>query len=264
MERLLAGLSLMVILLAPGVAGAGQQCSAKPPAPDAVRKGLELAQKTREQLDQAGAEVALLGRVGSDLSEHGLRYSHMGVVQRDHPGGRWLVTHLLNHCGMADSALFVEGLGNFYLDDPFAYETVIVVPSPAVQQKLLEALASNLPMTVYGSSYSMIAYPFSTRYQNSNQWLLELIAASLVSKEGAVGRADAQRWLKEMGYTPSSIGIPPLKRAGARLFSANVRFDDHSAEEWRNGRYQVVTVESIIGFLAAMGVVEQQQVVRLD
>jgi hypothetical protein len=43
----------------------------------------------------------LIGRVGSDLSEHGLRYSHAGYAWRDNPKGRWLVTHLLNRCGRA-------------------------------------------------------------------------------------------------------------------------------------------------------------------
>src|SRR5258706_8419581 len=139
----------VLLLLAASPVGAGQTCNMRAPMPEAVRKGLELALKTRDKLEQTGAVVVLIGRVGSDLSRHGLRYSHAGFAWRDNSNGRWKVTHLLNHCGRATSDLFDEGLGNFFLDDPFAYETVVIVPSPALQEKLVSVLKSPLPMTLY-------------------------------------------------------------------------------------------------------------------
>jgi hypothetical protein len=260
----LASMFLLLALLLPVSATAGQQCNAKPLTPDAVRKGLLLALETRDWLDRSGAIVALVGRVGSDLSEHGLRYSHIGIVQRDHPRGRWLVTHLLNNCGSPSSSLFVEGLGNFYLDDPFAYETIVVVPTPAAQRKLLGALSSGLPATLHTAGYSMIANPYSTRYQNSNQWVLEMVAASLAPAGTAATRASVQQWLKNSGYTASQIRIGPLKRIGARLFAVNVRFDDHQAEAMQDGHYPVVSVESVVRFFPAIDPGARSQKIVLD
>lgn len=230
-------------------ASAGQGCSDKPFQADSVRKGLELALKTRARLEQSGAQVALIGRVGADLSEHGLRYSHMGFVWRDHPAGRWYVIHELNTCGTGNSGIFDEGLGNFFLDDPFAYEALILIPSSEVQEKLVKALSGNAPGQMHSSDYSMIANPFSTRYQNSNQWLLEVMASALTA---VVIREQAQTWLKQNGYVPSTLRISQSKRLGAKLFAANVKFDDHTSEEWLAARYNVVTVDSVKVFLAKL------------
>ena len=256
-------IAIAALVLASGPAAAGRQCIEKPLGPEAVRKGLLLAGQVRDRLEQTGAQVALIGRVGSDLSRHGLRYSHAGLVQRDHPAGRWVVVHALNRCGTAESSLFEEGLGNFFFDDPFFYEAVVVVPSPAVQQRLLDGLSTRLPGTLHTASYSMIAHPFSLRYQNSNQWLLELLAASLAPEGVVSSRAEAQGWLRHAGYVPSEVSIAPLQRAGARMFAVNVRFDDHGSDEWASGRYRVVSVESLLRFLALRDSTAKRYVVVL-
>ena len=98
-----------------------------------MRKALTLAQQTRDALDASGAEVGLIARVGQDLSKYHLRYSHFGIVWRDNPAGRWMVTHELNSCGSASSSIYNEGLGNFFLDDMFAYETLVVIPGATWQ-----------------------------------------------------------------------------------------------------------------------------------
>lgn len=243
---------LAVLLLSlPLCAWPGKTCQVSAVDPDAVRKGLQLALKTRASLESSGARAVVIGRIGSDLSDQGLRYSHAGIAWRDDSRGRWIVTHLLNHCGSPKSGLFEEGLGNFFMDQPFAYETIVVVPSPAVQARLMSALDSRLADSVFTSDYSMIASPYSTRYQNSNQWLLELIALSL-SDLIRGGREEAQQVLRNSGYMPARVRISGLRRLGASLFAANVRFDDHSAQEASSGRYEIVSVESVISYLSKL------------
>jgi hypothetical protein len=254
---------VIALLLDSSAAFAGRQCMDKPLAPEAVRKGLRLAVQVRDLLDRTDARIALVGRVGSDLSRHGLRYSHVGLVQRDHPAGRWVVLHALNTCGTPESALFEEGLGNFFFDDPFLYEAIVIVPSAHIQQRLLDGLASGLPLALHTPSYSMIAHPYSVRYQNSNQWLLELLAASLAPVGDVGNRGEAQHWLARAGYVPSEVFIGPLQRAGARMFAVNVRFDDHGSDEWASGRYRVVSVESIVRFLAMRDSAAKRHVVVL-
>src|SRR5689334_17758224 len=115
-------------------AQAGTNCEPKPLAPATIRQGMDIAAKVYRTLDESDAEVALVARVGQDLGKYGLRYSHMAYVWRDHPKGRWLVVHELNQCGTAQSTLFDEGLGNFFLDDMFAYEALLVVPAKDEQR----------------------------------------------------------------------------------------------------------------------------------
>lgn len=245
-------------------AQAGRTCEPFKPDPVTVQNALQLALATRNALEASGAELALVGRVGRDMSKHGLRYSHMAFALRDHPKGRWFLTHMLNECGTAMSTLYDEGLGNFFLDDVFDFEAIVIVPSLALQQRLLAVQASPLSLMLHEKSYSLIAHPFVTRHQNSNQWVLEQIAAALAPPGQVAGRGDAQRWLRANGYAPSHIRIAPVERIGARLFAANIYFNDHSPEEMQSGLYQAVTVESVIRFVHESQALANQRVVRLQ
>jgi hypothetical protein len=241
-------LLILALALAAGVAHAGTPCEPRKTDAASFTKAMSLAERTLVALDKSGAQVALIARVGQDLSKYGLRYSHMAYVWRDHPQGRWLVVHELNQCGSAQSALFDEGLGNFFLDDLHAYETRIVVPGADAQARIAAMLASTAPLRLHDARYNMLAFPYATTYQNSNQWLLETYAAS-VSDMPIDGRAQAQAWLKLAGYQPITIDIPAVTRLGARMFRPNVSFDDQPFERRMAGRIDTVTVESVMRFV---------------
>lgn len=255
---------VLLLLALPGLLMAGQTCSEKPPTPEVVQKALRLALDTRNRLEASGASVALIGRAGQNLSAYGLKYSHASLVWRDHPKGRWFLVHELNLCGTDRSALYDEGLGNFFLDDLYAFDAVIVVPSKDTQDHLIKALRDPLAASLHEPRYSTIAAPFNTRYQNSNQWLLETLAAALAPQGTVADRNQAQDWLRSHGYHASVIAISPLQRVGAGLLRANVHFDDHGLEERLEGRYQVVSVESVIDFLRQLDPAVTQQELRLD
>lgn len=248
MRRLLAALFLVLAL--PVLAG--QSCEDQELTPDTLRKAFELALSTRKALDDSGAQVAILARSGQDLSSYGLSWSHAGIIWRDHPAGRWTTVHLLNDCGTARSGLFNEGLANFFSDNPLRWEALILIPDAEMQTRLVKALASDLPLRLHEPAYNMVAYPFATRYQNSNQWLIEVIAASYSTEPGA-SRRQAQQWLQANGYHPSQLTIPAMTRLGGRMFRANVAFDDHpSGQRWAD-RIDTVTVESVESFLLTRG-----------
>lgn len=247
MNRLLA-LLLLAAGCVSGAAHAGSACADRKPQVSDFVQGMALAERTRAALEQSDAQVVLIARVGQDLSQYGLRYSHMAYAWRDHPKGRWLVVHELNQCGTATSSLFNEGLGNFFMDGMFAYEAHIVVPSPAVQQRLAAMLASGTPLRMHSARYNMLAYPFRTTYQNSNQWVLESWAAAM-SELPVNDRAQAQAWLKLANYQPITLEIPAMTRLGGRMFRANVAFDDQPFDRRMAGHIDAVTVESVVRFV---------------
>lgn len=241
--------ALLTAALAAGNALAGQPCEERAVGVEEMRKSFALALKVREALDKSGARVVLLGRVGQDLSKYGLRYSHLGIIWRDHPDGRWLAVHELNECGTAESTLYNQGLANFFADDLFAWEAVALIPSEAVQGRLVARLSGDAAGRFHQPRYNMVAYPFASRYQNSNQWVLELLAEALADTRFA-GRDEAQQWLQANGYAPTTLQIPTLTRLGGRMFKANIAFDDHPFERRMDGKIDTVTVESVAAFLA--------------
>lgn len=246
------GLALALLLGLSVSLRAGQSCEDTAPAAETLRTALRLALASREALDASGAELALVARAGQDLSRWKLRYSHAGLVWRDHPQGRWRVVHLLNDCGTARSGLWVEGLGNFFLSGVERWEALLIIPPPTLQRQLVDLLKGPLPVRLHEPRYNMVAYPFSTRYQNSNQWVMEVLGAAL-AKPPATTRATVQNWLKATGYRPTTLDIPAMTRLGGRLFRANVAFDDHPDERRLAGQIDVVSVESVRDFLRARG-----------
>lgn len=243
----LKALAAIALLGISAVVNAGQGCAGSEVEPLELMNALELGLKTQTALQKAGAETAVIARVGQDLSGYGLRYSHLGLVQKQ-SDGRYTVLHELNQCGSEQSDLYVEGLGNFFLDDVHAFEVLILVPPAAIQQKLNSLMHSSTARQVHHKKYSMLSYAFATDYQNSNQWGLELLAHAL-SEQSLSDRSSVQQWLKQQHYQPGVIEVDPLKRLGASVFKANVSFDDHPLKNRLKGQYLVVTVESVEQFL---------------
>ncbi len=262
MTRFRTAVAAVLLCLCPA-AIAGQTCSDEPVTALELRSALVLGSRVRDRLNASGATAALIGRIGADLREYGLRYSHVGFVQRDTAGGSWRVVHMLNRCGTAESALFEEGLAMFFLDHPKQYEAVLLLPSAAVQREIVRVLAPHTAALLFDRHYSMIANAHATSLQNSNQWVLESLAQAMSPEGEIVTRNDAQAFLNAAGYQPGILHIGLGKRLGARLFAANVSFSDHSYDALANSRFEVVTVESVLSFMRARDQSSTQQVVRL-
>jgi hypothetical protein len=172
----------------------------------------------------------LLARAGQDLGKYGLRYSHLGIAYKTDEGP-WRVVHKLNQCGTAVAAVYRQGLGEFFLDDLWRYEAAWVVPTPQVQAQLLAALHESPSRIVRlnVAPYSIVSYVWGQKYQQSNQWAVETLAAAM--EPATIGnRAQAQAWMQFKGYEPTTLKLGPLTRLGGRVGSANVAFDDHPNE----------------------------------
>lgn len=251
-RTLLAAALAAVLALAAGAAAAGRPCDVPEPAPEMARLGLQMADATRAALGKIDDEVVLIARAGQDLSKYGLTYSHLAFALREHPAGAWSVVHKLNACGTASSALYDEGLLNFFGDSPFRYQAGIWRLAPDAQARLKKALLGKKAKDYLEPRYSLVAYPFSTQYQNSNGWVLEMLAFALAPEDEANTRVSAQGWLKAQGYVPTQLELGTLTRLGARVTRANVAFDDHPPELRWSGRIQTVTVDSIVTWLRAL------------
>ena len=258
--RALAAFAL-VLALACGSAEAGRSCEQRPLSLDSLVRAMRLAEHTAARLDQTGARVVVLARAGQNLSEYGLRYSHLGFAYREGEHGPWRVVHKLNQCGSTRASLYRQGLGEFFLDDLWQYEAAVVVLAPAAQAALAIALADNGRVAQLDTpAYSMVAYPWSGRYQQSNQWAIETLA--MAQDPGANTRERAQAWLRLRGYEPTTLHLSAMKRLGARLFAANVAFDDHPADKRFSDRIETVTVDSVFRWLERSGLGESAQVIR--
>ncbi|WP_418317742.1 DUF2145 domain-containing protein [Piscinibacter sakaiensis] len=267
LRRLIGPLGVVLALLAGGNAWAGRQCDPQVPRAANVERAMDLAAATSRALEASGAQVVVLARVGQDLREYGLRYSHLGLAYRDDAAGRdgatgrWRVVHKLNQCAAATAMLFRQGLAEFVLDDLFEYQVGIVVLDPALQARLLPILKDNGRLAqMHEPAYNMLAYPWARRYQQSNQWAIETLA--MAQEPAATDRERAQAWLKLQGYEPTSLNLGPLTRLGARVGSAHIAFDDHPDSKRFGNRIETVTVDSVFSWLTRSGLGARPVVVQ--
>ena len=245
--RIVLGATLIALA---GAVHAGRSCEATAPQAINVQRAMTLAEHVARRLDDSGAQVVVLARIGQDLSRYGQRYSHMGLAYHD--GAVWRVAHKLNHCGSAHAAIYRQGLGEFFLDDLFEYQAGIVVLAPNVQAKLLPALKDNRRLAqLHTSAYSMVAYPWAQTYQQSNQWAIETLA--MTQDPAASTRERAQAWLQLQGYEPATLRLNAFTRLGARMTAANVAFDDHPNAKRFSDRIETVTVDSVFTWLTRSG-----------
>jgi hypothetical protein len=250
MGYLLRALFIAALLQLTPAAYAGRTCEPKALSTNTLNRGMALAERVNAQLNASGAQVVVIARVGQDLSKYGLRFSHLGFAYKtaDASGAsRWLVAHKLNDCGTANSAIYRQGLGEFFLDDMFLYEAGWVVPTAEAQSALLATLTGPDLTRMHTSAYSMLAYPWSTRYQQSNQWALETLGGALQATVRS--RSDAQQWLQANGYTPTVLRLGAMTRLGARATQANIAFDDHPNEKRFGDHIETVSVDSVFSFM---------------
>lgn len=244
-------------------AAAGATCEQKPVGPYALADASATALRVAEALDAQDAPVALIARVGQDLSKHGLVYSHAGFAVRDHADGRWTVVHLLNTCGSEDSGLYAQGLVNFFADDLIAQHARIVWLEPALAEALANRLKALPRNALFTPKYNLIARPGSREYQNSTLWVVEQLAAALLEAEGGSvavrDRNTAYRRAVADGFVPDRIQISYGKRIVGGLFGANIAFTDHPVSTRLSGDYPVATVRAILQWLERSGHAQEQR-----
>jgi hypothetical protein len=209
----------------------------------------------KAELDASGQGLALMARSGLDLGRFGVRYSHAGVSLQSGLDTPWAVRQLYYACDEQRPRVFDQGIAGFLLglNDPASgYVSAVLLPPLPAEELQTAVLDKRQSLQVLGATYSANAYPFSARYQNCNQWVMEMLALAW----GRLGendnpRALAQAWLRDQGYRPSvfDVGWRPLMWLSA--FVPWLRRDDHPDDDLAQLIFRVSMPASIEAFVRA-------------
>lgn len=208
---------------------------------------LRFTAAVREALAASGSPAALIARSGTDLSRFGLRYSHAAVALAEGLDRPWAVRQLYYACAEGRPRLFDQGLAGFVLgsdDAELGYISLLLLPPEPAAALARAALDRPLALGLLHPHYSANAYAFGTRYQNCNQWVAELLAASVT---GSADRSEAQAWLRAEGYAPTPVHAPPWLLLAGR-FVPWLHFDDHPLDLLDAGQVQTSLPDSLETF----------------
>jgi hypothetical protein len=249
LRRVLAGAAVALCAVgaqADGFSGrASEAASSAQAAPAQVAR---FAKQVERTMAREGAHVALLGRIGRPASEmpEGMRYTHVGfavyslITTAD---GRQLRGYAMHNLYQKNERPDVSELVQDFPADFFAgvaqLEAGIIVPSPALQERLLRVIGTPGYASLHDPHYSVIANPYTLGRQNCTEFVLDVIESVLLESSDA--RLIKAR-LKE-SFAAQPVKVNPLKLVFGALASKEVSVSDQP------GPPVTATFETIARFL---------------
>jgi hypothetical protein len=214
---------------------------------------LRFAAIVGSELAGSGQEVALVARSGLDLRRFGVRYSHAGVSLKASDNGPWSVRQLYYACDEGRPRLFDQGMAGFLIgtdDAALGYASIILLPRAEAAALEEAALDKARALRLLAATYSANAYAFSLRYQNCNQWVMELLASAWGALADAPDlRERAQHWLIEQDYAPQAMALGSHWLMFGAAFIPWIHLDDHPQEDLAALRFRTSMPASIEAFV---------------
>lgn len=195
---------------------------------------VRFAKKVEKTMAAQGANVAILARMGRPASElpDGMHFTHVAfAVYSDITtgDGRTVPGYAIYNLYQKDDRPDLSDLVMDYPVDFFggvaALEAGIIVPSPELQQRLLDVIASPSYAKLHESNYSVIANPYTLGRQNCTEFVLDVTNAAL-------HQTDEIKKLKELtiaNFEAQKVNVSPLKLILGSMFSREVSTSDHRA-----------------------------------
>lgn len=237
MRALLFGAALLAAVILGGPVRASGFSSPSSGAGEEVHFPVEqviaFAKKVERTLAAKGARVALVGRVGVDPKElpEGMHFSHVGFAvysQITLKDGRKVPGYAMWNLYQEDAHPAVSDLVQDYPADFFAavtrLEAGVVIPSPELQNRLLEVIGTPAYTALHDPHYSLIANPYTLGRQNCTEFVLDVLNAAIY-RTADIGKIKAA---EKQYFVAQPVNINPLKLLLGSMFMEGVSMSDQT------------------------------------
>ena len=222
------------------------------------------ANEVNLQLDTRKANVALIARCGRLRKDmpRGIEFTHVGIavfeaVKRD--DGR--VGHTYSVYNLYQGLDGDKGKSHLVQDFTFDMcagavepEIGVIIPSPALQARLLAAVRSPAYAAMHNVDYNLIANPAVDQYDNCVTHTLKILFAAIYQTDEETRVYENIRRY----FEPESIRLSIVERIGAQFMS-----DIHTADQ-RGRNVKTATFGSLRRFLEKHGLMEDYFIVRME
>lgn len=245
-------MAALLIFIASTVAAGGfsDTSRAAKPATYPVEQTARFAQQVERTLASEGVQVALLARVGRPLSAmpEGMRYTHVGFAVRtessdgsDGSGSYdYLLYNLYQKPGQPDVSELVTDTSTEFFSKVAQIEAGILIPTPALQQRLYRVITSPAYVAMHDARYSLIASPYTLGRQNCTEFVLDVINAALFEASDP----DALKSIAKTSFAAEPVRVSPLRLLAGALFNDEVSLSDH-----RGAPPVTATFENLVRYL---------------
>ncbi len=128
----------------------------------------------------------------------------------------------------------------------------ILVPTPALQEKLLDLIGSPEYQTLHNPHYSYLSNPNNSKYQNCTEYTLDIINSALY-------QTTDQAILKSLAtdnFKPQAVNFSQLKMMLGSILSAGITMADH------RGKVRTATFTTLARYLEEAQLV--QEMITID
>ena len=116
----------------------------------------------------------------------------------------------------------------------------IIIPTPELQQKIIEVIASGQNKALHNPKYSLIANPFNNKYQNCTEHTLNVLNAAIYD---STDMSTIKQTIRQY-FQPQTVHVSGFKLALGGLFSDDIRTSDHK------GKPRTATFSTIAKYLS--------------
>lgn len=221
------------------------------------------AKQVEKYIASQGARVVILGRIGrppEDLPK-GVTFTHTAIAIYSSialPDGKTAKGYAIHNLYQNDKKLDRSDLVVDYPVDFFwgVYQlrAGIIIPTPELQQRLLQAYAKGMDKAVHRPDYSLLANPYNDRFQNCTEYTLDVINAAIYQT------TDYQQ-LK--ANSKAHFKAQPVKINGLKLLVGSVLMEDIKIQD-HSGKVVIATFDTIGEYLADNHLLERSIVFEQD
>jgi len=195
-----------------------------------------------------GARAFIIGRVGrpeKDLPK-GIKFTHTAVAVYSSitlDSGEIVKGYAIHNLYQKEGQLNKSELVIDYPVDFFwgvnSLKAGIIIPTPDLQQRILEVIANGKDKQIHNENYSVIANPFNNMFQNCTEHTLNVVNSGIYQTTDIEQlKSNAKQHFK-----PQKVKASPFKLLLGNMFMDDVSTKDHS------GKVYTTTLTTISKYL---------------
>lgn len=261
MRFLLACLMGLSLLAAAPAAEAGS--NGRPVDNFTLQQTADFSKQIERELAARGAYVAIVFRTGRPRSglPNGIRYTH---------GAFWVYTPVPTQGGGTQYGYAVYNLyhelnpvtvSGLYQDWPLDFtrgdavgQVGVIIPNAEMQERILDIMASPFYDALHNPDYSLLSNPGDFRYQNCNEFMLDVIASAIWQ----TSNRDQIKVNLDAYFSPARVELNLFQRYIGPFIDQRLRLDDHI------GDIRTATFASMADFMLAFELADPEDVFEID
>lgn len=251
---------------APNAGGSGFSARGAQGTHLTAEEAADFSKQVERDLAAKGARLAIVFRTGEtrDKLPKGISYTHgafwtfVPITLED---GRTINGYAVYNLYHGDGKSLAMDKSYLHQDYPIDFvwpsavdDVAVIIPSPEMQRRILDLMATPTYKALHIEPYSLVSNPHDIKYQNCNEFMLDVIAA-------AAWETTDMKQIKanlKAHFKPTEVKTSPLERLFAPIAQVRIKTDDQP------GAIMTATYESMAAFMKDNSLLQETYIFRRE